>query len=148
MVIMKRNLSMNKQPLRRILICEDDTVTAHLLQGILQPYGEVVLATNGQTGWDLYARALAERTPFSLCCLDIHMPVLDGYALLERIRAEESTRELASHERVRILMITSVDDTDGFLHAATRGVDGYLVKPIDPEALREALWDVGIVQTR
>lgn len=67
----------------------------------------------------------------ALILLDLQMPGTNGLALLERIKTE--------HEEIRVVMLTASDDSDDLLRAIQLGVDGYLLKDTDPDAILERL---------
>ena len=68
--------------------------------------------------------------PFDLALVDVLMPELDGYGVLEYMRDDESLRH------VPVLMITALDDIGSAVRCIELGADDYLVKPFDPVVLR------------
>ncbi len=81
---------------------------------------------------------LSLNTRIVLVLLDVHIPHLDGIAVLEAIR---STTGL---DHVKVLMCTCADDLTSILMALTAGASGYLVKPVAPNDLRSRLGLLGI----
>ncbi len=77
-----RKRSADRSP-RRVLVVDDDPQIQRLVAGYLGRYGyEVTLAGNGREGWRLFQQGL-----YALVITDLQMPVIDGAALLARIKA-------------------------------------------------------------
>jgi signal transduction histidine kinase/DNA-binding response OmpR family regulator len=73
-----------------VLIIDDDPLAAALVEAILQPEGYIVLkATGGEAGV-----ALAQQELPTLIVLDILMPEVDGFAVVERLRADPATAQI------------------------------------------------------
>ena len=86
--------------LGRVLIVDDHEMNRDLLVRRVRRQGyEAETASDGRQALELLG---AE--PFDLVLLDIMMPEMDGYEVLERIKAEESLKDL------RVIMISAVDD--------------------------------------
>lgn len=107
----------------RILVVEDETKTAEYLQQGLTESGYIVdRASNGVDALHLF-----NHNTYGLVILDVNLPEVDGWEVLETIRKTS---------RVRIIMLTG----RGRLHEKLKGLDGgaddYLVKPFEfPELL-------------
>jgi CheY-like chemotaxis protein len=67
---------------------------------------------------------------FDLVLLDVLMPGLDGFAVLERIKADPATRALP------VIMISALDDMASVVRCIEHGAEDYLAKPFDPVLLR------------
>lgn len=108
-----------------IFIVDDDPDVRDLVEYKLVQNGhDVVSATNGQDALRLVPEIMPE-----LLLLDVMMPGISGFDVLERLRADASTRELP------IIMLTAKAqeaDTDrGF----TLGANDYVLKPFSPREL-------------
>ncbi|MBW0093328.1 response regulator [Pseudonocardia sp. KRD-184] len=113
----------------RVLVVDDDPVNRLLLRRALEREGlDVELAVDGGQGWELVSGG-----GFDLVLLDIVMPVLDGYAVLARMRAQEATAALP------VVVISGSDDRDGVVRCIELGADDFLPKPFDPAVLRARL---------
>ena len=66
----------------RILLAEDNFVTRKLMVAILSQYGECDVAVDGMEAVDAFLMALEDGKPYDLICLDIMMPVMDGFQAL------------------------------------------------------------------
>lgn len=131
----------------KILIVEDDFVSRTVLQEMLSPVGTCHQAVDGMEALIAFERALDEKEPYNLICLDIMMPNLDGQATLIRLREIEKSRGIGGSDMVKILMTTSLDDPKNIMTALVRGsCEGYLVKPLQRKVLLDKLREIGIIQ--
>ncbi|HXH83566.1 MAG TPA: response regulator, partial [Candidatus Tectomicrobia bacterium] len=76
------------------------------------------------------ALAALGREPVDLVLLDVMMPDLDGYAVLERMKASPATRDIP------VLMISALDDMDSVVRCIQLGAEDYLSKPFEPVLLQ------------
>ena len=106
----------------RILVAEDNEFNAQLLEHLLGRRGHRVrLANNGRE-----ALSLAEAGAFDLLLLDVHMPELDGFQVIQAVRERE--RSAGGHLPVVALTVRSrKEDRERCLAA---GMDDFLAKPI------------------
>lgn len=101
----------------RILIVEDEPRMLELLRkGLCEQGFAVMTAADGETGLEI-----ATAHEFDAIVLDIGLPKLDGYALMQALR----TRERATP----VLMLTARDTEDDIIHGLDVGADDYLTKP-------------------
>ncbi len=91
-----------------------------------------------------WAAARAAGTPYHLVFMDVQMPVRDGLDAARRIRAAEAE---AGAQPVRMLALTANALPEDREAALAAGMDGLLVKPLDPERLREAIATVPGLKT-
>lgn len=117
--------------MKEILLVEDDDVQAFLVErafrraGVANPIERV---SDGQEALDLLMLR-PEGLP-GLLLLDLKMPRLTGFEVLEAIRADGRTCGLP------VVIVTSSDSPADRERAARKGVLGYLLKPCDPEQIR------------
>lgn len=103
----------------KILVVEDDRAINGLVCTCLREHGyDVTACYNGQEGLDAYLGGA-----YSMIISDIMMPVMDGYALAQEVRA--------INKDVPILFMTAKDEKESKLYAYKLGVDDYVVKPFD-----------------
>ena len=104
----------------RILVVDDEGNVQRLLQYTLKQAGYTVsIAADGQEAIRLWK----EEGP-DLILLDVTLPKLDGYAVAERIRADEGGRN-----HVPIIMLTAEKEVEQKVRGLRAGADDYLVKP-------------------
>ncbi|HEX3729296.1 MAG TPA: ATP-binding protein, partial [Opitutaceae bacterium] len=116
----------------RILVAEDNAVNLRLIRALLERLGHTGEAVvNGRQAVERAAGGSLD-----LILMDIHMPEMDGIAATRAIRAAEAA---ARGPRVPILAVTAdaMEETRSQCEAA--GMDGCLVKPLDPRKFRETL---------
>lgn len=103
----------------RILIAEDDPNSLHLLKKYLESKGhQVIGALNGQEALE----KCAEQKP-EVLLLDVMMPKLDGWAVLQKLRE--------SGAKTPVIMVTAKDSTDDKVRGFSTGADDYITKPFD-----------------
>ncbi len=102
-----------------ILVVDDVNVDREILRGFLNRKGYQV--STAQDG--LQALELMVSKPFDLVLLDILMPRLDGYQLLEKIKSDPKLSQIP------VIMITSVDEIDSVIRCIEAGAEDYLTKP-------------------
>jgi diguanylate cyclase (GGDEF)-like protein len=114
----------------RILIAEDDAVTARLLRALLDSWGfEVITVTDGVSALAVLQTADAPR----LAILDWMMPGLDGPEVCRRARAYRPGVPMY------LILVTSREARRDVVAGLDAGADDYVVKPPDPEELRSRL---------
>lgn len=70
----------------RILLAEDDFASRKFMDKFLSRYGECEITVDGEEAVDAFMMALEDDEPYDLICLDIMMPVMDGFETARRIR--------------------------------------------------------------
>ena len=120
---------------RLLLIAEDDEVNQLVILRQIEMLGYAAeLATDGQTAFEMW-----QAGDFALLLTDLHMPVLDGYALAEAIRHAESRRPPRPGGRMPILALTANALRGEASRAMAAGMDEYLTKPLQLQMLNDAL---------
>jgi two-component system chemotaxis response regulator CheY len=131
--------------LMKILLAEDDYATRQFMTSFLSKYGECDAAVDGMEAVDAFRMALEDGEPYDLCCLDIMMPVMDGYQTLMGIRDVEKDLEIPEEKAVKIIMTTALNDEHNVKMAFDLGCSVYSGKPIDPEKFESALKKLGLI---
>jgi two-component system, sensor histidine kinase len=110
----------------RVLIVDDNKVNRLLLWRSVELLGHrVTLAENGRVALE---RLRSE--PFDLLLLDIEMPELDGFAVLEQLKSDPQLRE------VPVIVISSVEELDNIVRCINLGAEDYLPKPVNQVLLK------------
>ena len=103
---------------KKILIIEDEVAIQNILKNYLEDVGYTVdTADDGMEGYSKFQNAT-----FDLILLDIMMPKIDGYVVLEMIRKESN---------IPVMMITAMGEVVDQIKAFELNVDDYLTKPFD-----------------
>ncbi|MGH7304384.1 MAG: response regulator [Candidatus Rokuibacteriota bacterium] len=109
-----------------ILVVDDNEDNRDMLARRLRRRGhEVLTAAGGRAALDALAG-----TPVDLVLLDVMMPDLDGYAVLQRLKADPARRDIP------VLMISALDEMDSVVRCIQLGAEDYLGKPFDPVLLQ------------
>jgi class 3 adenylate cyclase len=110
----------------RLLVVDDNRVNRILLARSLEQEGhQVETAENGKDGLEML-----RSKPFDLVLLDIEMPEMDGYQVLEACLNDIDLRN------VPIIMTSSMDELDSVVKCIELGAEDYLNKPVNPVLLR------------
>lgn len=114
-----------------VLIVEDHEDLRNYLANLLGEYFEVKTVSNGKEAMDLLEdpKSPLRQPGHSLIISDLMMPVMNGFELLEKLKADER------FSNIPVLMLTAHQDRSKRLQALTVGVDDYLVKPFDNQEL-------------
>lgn len=114
----------------RILIAEDDPLSARILQAALSKIGyQTVIARDGAEAWEQF-----DQDPMRLIVSDWMMPHLDGLGLCEKVRGRAQTPYTYF-----ILLTANHTSAQNYELASAAGVDDFLTKPLDREAIRMRL---------
>ncbi len=109
-----------------VLVVDDNEMNRDMLSRRLQRQGcEVMVAENG-----IIALEMVKHHTFELMLLDIMMPQMSGYEVLETLKADEATRALP------VIIISAVDDMDSVVKCIEMGAEDYLFKPFNPVLLK------------
>jgi adenylate cyclase len=120
-----------------VLVVDDDPVTRLMLTGSLERHGHHVRAAeDGSEALDLL-----RMESFDVVLLDVLMPQIDGYGVLEQLKGDPDLRHIP------VVMVTSVDDVESAVRCIELGADDYLSKPIDP-VLLTARVNAGLTKKR
>ena len=128
-----------------ILLAEDEFVTRKFMTSFLSKYGECDVTVDGMEAVDAFMMALEDDEPYDLVCLDIMMPVMDGYQALVGIRNLEKERNIPEDKAAKVIMTTALNDEKNVKMAFELGCTIYSGKPIDQERFEQALKKLGLV---
>src|SRR3989339_170013 len=114
----------------KILVVDDFQVMRKVVMTCLEQleFTNVAEATDG-----LEALEKLRAEPFDFVITDWEMPNLSGIELLKAIRADQAL------QRIPVLMVTAEGLQENIIEAIRAGVNNYIVKPIDVDALREKM---------
>ncbi len=129
----------------RILIAEDDFASRKVILKFLSEYGECDVTVDGLEAIDAFMMALEDGDPYDLICLDVMMPIMDGYQALKNIRDIEREHNIPEEEMVKIIMTTALNEQKNVKKAFELGCTVYCAKPIDMDKLKNTLEMIGLV---
>ena len=129
----------------KILLAEDDFATRKFMSGFLSKYGECDVSVDGMEAVDAFMMALEEGDPYDVVCLDVMMPVMDGYQALIGIRNLEKEKNIPEEEAAKVIMATALNDEKNVKMAFDLGCTIYSGKPIDQERFEQALKKLGMI---
>jgi len=110
-----------------LLVVDDNEDNRYTLTRRLgrEGYGDLTTASNGREALDLLGTKR-----FDLVLLDIMMPEMNGYEVLERMKASLKLRD------VPVIMISALSEIDSVIRCIELGAEDYLPKPFNPTLLR------------
>jgi len=114
---------------KRILVADDNAASRELLREVLEMSGyDVLEAADGQE-----ALRKARETSPDLALVDIQMPHLDGFGVLQALRDDPRFTDL------RVVALTAFAMQGDRERALGAGFDGYITKPVEISALRQEI---------
>lgn len=128
-----------------IVLVEDDPGHALLIEKNLKRAGivnEIVVIRDGGTAVDFLRRhggaEGGRRASPLLILLDLNLPVLDGYQVLKRIKADERTRHIP------VVVLTTTDNSPEINRCYDLGCNAYVSKPVEYELFSDAIRKLGM----
>jgi adenylate cyclase len=123
---LSEDVAADKTAAYQILVVDDHESNRDLLsRRLTRDAHHIVTAANGES-----ALALVEREQFDLILLDLLMPGMSGYEVLERLKCDPR------HSEIPVLMISALNEIDSAVRCIEAGAEDYLAKPFDPVLLR------------
>lgn len=111
----------------KILIVDDDRLVRDSLQSLIMNAGYVVeAAASGEE-----AVSMSSKTFYSVALIDVRLPDMSGIDLLSKMKEYVP--------KTRKVILTGYPDLETAITAVNKRADGYLVKPVDPEALLKVI---------
>jgi len=128
-----------------ILLVEDDSGHARLIEKNLRRANlsnDLIVASDGALALDFVFRqgvyADRDRTEALLILLDLNLPVLDGYQVLERLKSDDTTK------KIPIVILTTTDDPREVARCYELGCNVYVTKPVEYTEFSEAIRQLGL----
>ena len=110
---------------RKVLVCDDDDGIRGMLVAVLESEGfEVTSVADGPS----CLAAVAAARP-GIVVLDVMMPGMDGYQVMEALRDQGANADL------KVVMLTARTADEDIWNGWSAGVDYYMAKPFDPDEL-------------
>ncbi len=112
-----------------LLVVDDHSMNRILLSRYLAKLGyQATLVANGRQ-----ALERLQSEPYDLVLLDVEMPEMDGYQVLEQLKADPRLRDIP------VIMISAVEELESVVRCIELGAQDYLPKPFNPVLLRARL---------
>jgi CheY-like chemotaxis protein len=119
------------------LVVDDNATSRRILAATLRQCGMLpALAESGREALTLLERVETSGSPFTLLLVDLHMPGMSGFELVE------STRKFLDVRKTNIIMLSSAGQRGDAARCRQLGIAGTLTKPIVPSELRTAILKV------
>ena len=110
----------------KVLVVDDSRAIREIERKYLEELGfEVLEAENGEEAFKI----LEENSDVKLILLDWHMPVMNGYEFLLKLRANPNWSD------IKVMMVTTENQQKSIIEAIMAGANEYLMKPFDKEML-------------
>jgi CheY-like chemotaxis protein len=128
-----------------ILLAEDDLGHARLIEKNLRRasiMNEIIAVCDGESALNYVLAHAAQNDEPSpvplLVLLDLNLPVMDGYQVLQRMKADKSTK------RIPVIVLTTTEDPREVARCYDLGCNIYVTKPVDYEHFSEAIRQLGL----
>src|SRR5687767_7808355 len=109
-----------------VLVVDDVEMNRDMLCALLAADGhKTAVAENGRL-----ALELIKAKPFDLVLLDVMMPEMNGYQVLEQMKSDPSLRDIP------VIVLSALDEIGSVVRCIELGAEDYLPKPFDPVLLR------------
>lgn len=125
---MSESLASSDLPVLKVLLVDDQPFNLQIAQRVVAKTSALVQTAEG----GLAAIELARKTSFDLILMDIQMPDLDGFTASKEIRSFDA--------KVQIYIMSGDVPTEEILNS--EAVNGYIMKPLRPQALLSLLTDI------
>ncbi len=112
--------------MHKVLVVDDSKAIREIEKKYLEEMGfEVLEAENGEEA----LKVIEENPDIKLILLDWHMPVMNGYEFLLKLRANPKWSD------IKVMMVTTENQQRSIVDAIMAGANEYLMKPFDKEML-------------
>lgn len=118
---------------RRILVVDDSVVVRRIVELTVRQIPSLMKATIDEAADGETALEMLRRQRYDLILADIRMPVLDGLALVRRIRAE------LGDDRTPIILVSTLGSEDDVRRGLEAGATAYVPKPVSPHRIRTVI---------
>jgi class 3 adenylate cyclase len=110
----------------KVLVVDDTEMNRDMLCSLLEADGhKSAVAENGRL-----ALEILKAKPFDLVLLDVMMPEMNGYQVLEHVKSDSSLRDIP------VIVLSALDEIGSVVRCIELGAEDYLPKPFDPVLLR------------
>jgi CheY-like chemotaxis protein len=118
----------------KVLVVDDNSTNRRILEGMLKRWEmKSTSVDSGEAALSRLFEAQELDDPYALIVTDMHMPEMDGFTLIERIR------QMRGFSAAVVVMLTSAGHRGDAARCQELGISAYLLKPIRQSELREAM---------
>ncbi len=129
----------------KTLVIDDELVVRKLINIMIGDFCDCTFASDGSKGYEIFKQALENNEPFELITLDIEMPIMNGHETLEMIRKLEKAHHIEGLDGVKVVMSTSLEDSEHVFSAFRGGCEAYVPKTQMEDKLIEEIKNLGII---
>jgi two-component system chemotaxis response regulator CheY len=121
-----------------LLVVDDFSTMRRIIAGLLRELGfrKIAEAEDGQVALRALEIAAKSGEPVHFVLSDINMPVMNGFQLLEALRAKPEADPL---RKLPVLLVTAEGRKEDIVRAAQLGAAGYIVKPFNKDTVGEKI---------
>lgn len=120
----------------KIMIVDDDIVSRKVLSRIMKEVGMCHEFDNGDVALYAFESAIMQKQSYNLVMLDINMPDMDGFEVMNRIHEIEKMKRIKPEKRVKVIMVTGRSERSSVMQAVEAHCDDYVVKPFSKSILK------------
>ena len=121
----------------RALVIDDSRTMRRIIVGVLRSLGfDTLEAGDGREALDVLETGI----PVDLACIDWNMPVMNGLEFVLAVRENRAWRG------VTLMMVTTESEHNQIVRALAAGAHEYVIKPFTPDAIRDKLQLLGLVE--
>ena len=118
---------------RHILVVDDDAVSLHIFQKVLGKQYDIKLAHNGEEAISILKE---QDGKFSAMIIDLYMPVMDGYSLIDEISNHDEWKNIP------VIVVTSETSLESDEKVVNRGISNIVYKPINARIFKKQLENI------
>lgn len=120
------------------LVVDDFSTMRRIISGLLRELGfrKILEAEDGQIALRMLESTAESTDPVHFVLSDINMPVMNGFQLLEALRAKPDSDPL---RKLPVLLVTAEGRKEDILRAAQLGAAGYIVKPFNKDTVGDKI---------
>ncbi|MDT4292177.1 response regulator [Methylomonas sp. MO1] len=118
----------------RVLVVDDNEASREIISDMLRPFQLRVSCSASAAAALIALRDMPADQPFDVVLMDWKMPGMNGDEAIRQIRADTSLVQ-----QPKIIMVTAYGSEDVMRLAGRAGIDGFLIKPVSPSSLLDAI---------
>ena len=128
------------------LVVDDVRPNCRVMQAVLAKYGSCDAASNGRECVETFHKAWQDGAPYQAIFLDMVLPDMDGFKVLEVLRKIETAMKVATEQRAHVFFVSSHDPEAYVDKLQGLQYDGWITKPISLNTVTEKLRRSGLIE--